>query len=349
MDLGAPHDLIGPSDLGAPPPTSLRVLSLNLHCLKVEGTVYPDNAQRFDAVARAAADRGVDVLLAQEVCERPGESARGLLLAALTRRSGAAWSVETAFAHRAWVGTPDEADEHVAIFARDAALNGAGAGRHPYRVQGGLLRVALGVNYRGLRLYSVHLDHLDAAVRAAQGRETAALAVFETDPGVAALLAGDFNAQPGAAAPQALLDSGFVDAAAALPADRIDHVFVHRGAPLLPQRAELLFTGAEAVSDHPGVLVVLAGRAAPALRLTRIAAAAPAGLALWVRGAAAPLSWTAGWPAFLAADGRHRFVTSELPAGAFEYKLLRDDRDWQVGSNVTGQGQADNQAAPTFP
>lgn len=335
----------GPLDLGGAP---LRVLSLNLHCLKLDGTSYPDNGQRLDAVARAAAAHGIDVLLAQEVCERPGESARALLLSALERRTGVAWSVESVLAHRAWGGTPDEAEEHVAIFARGAgALNHLT--RHVLRTQAGLQRVVMGATFQGLRVYSVHLDHLDAAARAAQAREVAALAAFEADPSLAIVVGGDFNAQPGAAAPQALLDMGFADAAAALAQDRIDHAFVHRGAPLEPAAAELLFTGAEAVSDHPGVFVTLRRRPAPLPHLTRIRVTAPSGLSLWVRGGTRPLSWTGGWPTFLGEDGRYRFVTSELPPGPFEYKLLRDDQSWQLGANAQGQGHSDNQTSPLFP
>ena len=42
-------------------------------------------------------------------------------------------------------------------------------------------------------------------------------------------------------------------------------------------------------------------------------------------------------------------VLSELPAGAFAYKFLRGDVDWQLGANAAGVGQTDNQTSPTFP
>ncbi len=42
-------------------------------------------------------------------------------------------------------------------------------------------------------------------------------------------------------------------------------------------------------------------------------------------------------------------VLSGLPAGAFAYKFLRGDVDWQLGANAAGVGQSDNQTSPTFP
>jgi hypothetical protein len=87
-------------------------------------------------------------------------------------------------------------------------------------------------------------------------------------------------------------------------------------------------------------------RTPPAVPLTRIYIKATG--ALWVRGAVRPLSWNWGAPAFPDPDGRHRHVTSELPKGPFFFKILREDRDWQAGGNATGQGQSDNEIAPTF-
>lgn len=338
-DQAAP-DQAAPDQAG---PEGLRVLSLNLHCLKTEGTAFPDNRARLQAVARAAAERHVDAILAQEVCERPGESAAALLLAALEGATSIPWHSATAFTHRSFTGTPDEADEHVALFTR-APLSRVT--KTTYRTQGGLQRVAIGASLAGLRVYSVHLDHQDAARRAAQARETAALALFESDPLPHAIVGGDFNASPGTEPTQALLDAGFTDASAPLPATRIDHVFLHRAAPFAPAAAALLFTGADAVSDHPGVLVSLLPRAPAAAPLTRIYIKGTG--ALWVRGASRPLSWSWGAPAFPDPDGRHRFVTSELPGGPFPFKVLREDRDWQTGDNATGQGQSDNEITPTF-
>jgi hypothetical protein len=100
-DGGSRADAGGP---GASGPT-FTVLSLNLHCLKTTGTAFTTNEARFAAIAKTAHDEGVLVIVAQEVCERPGTSTRALLGAALASATGVSWSSEAALAHPAWEGT----------------------------------------------------------------------------------------------------------------------------------------------------------------------------------------------------------------------------------------------------
>lgn len=369
-------------DAGSTPPDAsadgsvlaggLGVLSLNLHCLKTAGTAFTTNEARFDAIASAIDAEDVDVVLAQELCVSATEDARTMLLAALAKATGTTWSSAVALAHRAWEGTADEADEHVAIFSRGALT----APRETvHRTQGSLRRVTLGATVASrltsasgaalpVRVYTVHLDHATAAARGAQAREVAGAAMIEADDehlGIDAgggavalplLVAGDFNAQSPTEPPQALVAFGFVEASGSAKTTRIDHVFAHRSAPFAPASTKELFEGAAAVSDHPGVFVQFAPAAPKPVRLTRVVASGTFPLPLSLRGDHAPLSWERGWPAFArggAGAPGAAFVTSELPAAPFAYKFLREDADWQNGGNVSGVGESDNTSTPSFP
>lgn len=343
---------------------------MNLHCLKTEGTSFASNEARFASIAASVLAEGIDVVLAQEVCASGAADGIALFRGALEKATGATWSSAKAFAHRAWAGTPDEADEAVAIFSRAPLF---AAREFVHRTQGGIRRVVLGATLTtpftttsktpiALRAYSVHLDHMAPAVRAEQAREVASLAMVETDDeklgldvggGAVAmpiLVGGDFNAESGTEATQALVDFGFVENG---PSETgIDHVFSHRSAPFTATHRKLLFTGAAAVSDHPGVLVRFASAPPKAVRLTRIVADVTVQEPLSVRGDRAPLSWTRGWPAFAwPASGKAgtALVTSELASGPFAYKFLRQDREWAVGGDASGLGEADNPSTPSFP
>lgn len=376
-DTGKPPDLgqgdAGPEADPGDPFVPISVLSLNLHCLKTEGTTYATNEERFTTIARLVKARDVFVILAQEVCSRPGESAEDMLRDALAKETGSPWSSASAFAHRAWEGTPDEADEHVAIFARgENAL--VGAGPYVHRTNGALARVAVHgyVNLlprlprtggAGVEVFSVHFDHQDAAVRLAQTREIAALAMVESEePSQApqtsfdAIVGGDFNAQVGSESLAAMTEMGFVDASGSAGTTRIDHVFVHRTSRLSPLDHDVVLTGPAAVSDHPGVLARFALRqhGPEPVKVTRIVAKGSFGGALTVRGDRAPLSWDRGWPAFprmgnTGPTDETVFVTTEIGPGPFEFKFLRDDAVWQDGPNASGAGEADNTITPTFP
>jgi hypothetical protein len=215
-----------------------------------------------------------------------------------------------------------------------------------------------------LRVYTVHFDHATPAARADQGREAASLALVETDDeklgidggggalAMPVIVGGDFNARFDAPPLLAMRDWGFVETSGSAGTTRIDHVFMHRSAPLVAASASEIFEGAAAVSDHPGILVRYAPQAGKPVKLTRVVARGAFAAPLALRGDRAPLSWDRGWPAFPLVKAKEpgaAIVTSELPAAAFVYKFLREDRDWALGDNVSGTGQADNAVTPSFP
>lgn len=330
------------------------VLSLNLHCLKLDGTSFATNADRFQAIAAFAAREGVAVVLAQEVCVRLSVSAADLLRQALEGATGAAWTSHWVFVHQAWTGTPDEAQEGVAIFSR-GTLSPAPTLR--YRTQGPLSRsmavAKLPPELGGLIAHTVHLDVSASLVRAGQGLETAAYAVTEADPSLGLLVGGDFNDVTSSETCGAMTAAGFVEASAGLDPGGIDHVYVHRGAGVATSGARIVFRGGNEppVSDHPGVLVGLRPGSGETVTPTRFVASYSGLGYLAVRGSVAPLSWTRGWPAWPtgAGAGRHKLVLTELSSSAFEYKWLRDDSAWQNGDNLPGVGGSTLSAAPTFP
>ena len=341
-------------DTSVPPAAGPVVLSLNLHCLKTSGTEFETNAERFAAIAARVEEEDVDVLTLQEVCKQPGEDAEALLLAALADATSEVWASHWVFAHVAWEGTPDEAEEGLGVMARGELSDQVAI---VHAVQGSLQRVAacatLSPGLLGLRVCSVHFDHQDSAVRLMQARELVNAALIDGDPSLDVIVAGDFNAKPGSATHAAALEWGYVDLSAELDKSRIDHVFIHAGAPWrIPKvgGAELLFTGADfPVSDHPAVLVRLVSAAASAVEVTRIKALASVGAKqyLSIRGDTAPLSWTQGWP-LRKRDGSWRLVHTEWDSGTFEYKLLVDDTKWQSGENAIGTAGQDHELTPSF-
>lgn len=331
-------------------PASFALLSLNLHCLKLDGTSFADNAARFAAIAELAASRGVAVMAVQEACKTPTMDAIEMLRAALEKATGASWTKTWALAHVAWEGTADQADEGVGLLVRGALSDEAVLS---HAVQGALKRVAVSARLPaalgGARVTSVHLDVFDAAVRAAQGREAAAAALVDTDPGFFALVAGDFNDVEGSAPVGAFPAMGFLDATAGLDPTGIDHVMIHRASPLRATQTEKVFLGAQAVSDHPGILVTLAPVAGDAVSATRVRALADpgAGHFLAIRGDQAPLGWSVGYPMRRTAAGEARFVATEL-TGSFAFKTLVDDTAWQTGSNVDGTAGQETVVSPSF-
>jgi hypothetical protein len=196
---------------------------------------------------------------------------------------------------------------------------------------------------------SVHFDVADAAARRMQSREAAAVALVATDPGFGAIVGGDFNDVKGSDTHLAFTAMGFLDASAGLDAAGIDHIFVHRAAPFRASSAKLVFTGAAAVSDHPGVLVRFKAAPGDAVTPTRIAGNATpgAGHFVSVRGSAAPLTWDIGWPMRSKSPSEWQFVTTELSSG-FAFKLLRDDTQWQMGADVPGTAGQNHQVTPVF-
>lgn len=335
---------------GSDPTAPFSLLSLNLHCFRLDGTSFATNTDRFAAIASLAASRDVAVLTVQEACERPGEKAIELLRTALEQATSTSWSSTWTLAHVAWEGTPDEADEGVGLLVRGALSSPAAL---DHAVQGSLHRVAMSatlpLELGGSRVTSIHFEVFEAAARTMQAREAAAFALVDTDPGFSAIVAGDFNDIEGSTTHAAFPVMGFLAADAGLNATGIDHVMIHRAAGLRPTSTEEVFLGADAVSDHPGILVRLESAPGDTVSATRITAKADpgAGHFLAVRGDTAPLSWDIGFPMRPVAPGEHTFVATEIE-DAFAFKVLVDDATWQSGANVAGVAGTSQIVTPVF-
>lgn len=339
------------SSTGADEPSApFMLLSLNLHCFRVDGTVYATNAERFAAIASLAAAREVAVLTLQEACERPGEKAIELLRAALEQQTGVPWTSTWALAHVAWEGTPDEADEGVGLLVR-GALSDPGALEHA--VQGALRRIAVSATLPPAlgspRVTSVHFEVFEPEARTMQAREVAAAGLVDTDSPYAVIIAGDFNDVEGSATHAAFPAMGYLAADAGLDPSGIDHVMSHRAAQLRPTLAQQVFLGAQAVSDHPGILVRFEPATGDIVTTTRITAESDPGADhfLSLRGDTAPLDWDRGFPMRAVKPGEHVFVTTEI-AAPFEFKALLDDTTWQTGPNVEGVAGAAQVVMPVF-
>jgi endonuclease/exonuclease/phosphatase family metal-dependent hydrolase len=358
VESDAAHDALvsSDSDTGIAQDSSLPspgLLSLNLHCLKVSGTNFATNQERFAAIASAVKAENVGVIAVQEACVTPSQDAIAMLRDALQSSTGVPWQKAWVSAHVAWQGTPDEAQEGVGILSRDSLSD---VQELEYWHQGALRRVALGATLGGamdgVRLWSVHFEYQDLEASTWQARETAAWTVAQADPSLGVVVAGDFNAQEGFAPHASLIDFGFRDLTDALNATRIDHILAHRGAPLALIEARTLFDGNAwpTVSDHHGVMVRLSPGTGDQVVVTRLqtSASLPAGSHLTIRGNALPLNWSQGWPAARLASAS-KLVLTEIPQGAvFDYKWLLDDTTWQTGSNLTSSGGASAQDSPTF-
>ena len=108
----------GGEDTGPPLSQAVGLLSINLHCLQLDGTDFSSNQERLQLLARAVQAEQVSVLALQELCVSAEQSAPDLLLAALQEETGQEWSLATAYAHLGWEGTEDEAEEYVGLAVR---------------------------------------------------------------------------------------------------------------------------------------------------------------------------------------------------------------------------------------
>jgi endonuclease/exonuclease/phosphatase family metal-dependent hydrolase len=352
---GPPTGDTGATEAGG----ALTVLSLNLHCFKLEGTPFASNNERFAAVAEVVAAEAVDAIALQEACVSDAEGAAiDRLALALEAATGTAWGSAWEDTHPAWEGTPDEAEEGVGILVR---------GGEPLDVQsvvyvrqGPLRREALAATVTAssgasARLYTVHLDFDDGDARRAQARETALHALVHADPATwATLIAGDYNAVAADPALVELEGAGFARLSAASDPDgaEIDHVLAPIPAGFEVLESRLVLDGASGpwVSDHPGVLVRLEVGPPAAAVVTRFAATHDAGFGhhLALRGGTAPLDWELGWPAVNTAADRWEAAFLGWSAGTIAYKWLVDDVTWEAGDDHTVEAGATGDVAPTF-
>ncbi len=328
------------------------LLSLNLHCLKLDGTDFASNEDRMAAIAQAVEAEGVAAIAAQEVCDDGQQDALVLLLDALEATTGTGWDSAYSFAHTGWEGTPDEAAEGLAVLARGTLL---GPRTVEYHEPGELRRVGaaatLPAGLGSLHLHSLHLDYNSDDARPSQARQAAATALAQAQPELGILIAGDLNDTEGSPTHDAFGAMGYDDLSDALDDGRIDHLFAHRGGDVSAEGAQLVFTGETypVVSDHPGVLVRLSPGTGDPHDVTTITANAPTdGLPLYVRGDTPPLSWDHGWPAYPVATDRWQLAVTEFDGQNFEYKWVADDSQWQAGGNESGVAGIDNVSTPSF-
>jgi len=327
-------------------PQRLGLLTLNLHCLKLDGTRHPDHEARWAAIAAEVAAGEVDVLALQEVCVRDDLDALGSLEAALEAATGDAWEGAFAFAHVAWEGTSDEADEGVALLSRV----GLGAPTElGYVDPGALRRVGLFATLDdGTTVSTVHFEVSDTAERESQARQTASQ-LLAAAGSLDVVLAGDLNDREGSPTHGAFGSMGYLDVSDELALPRIDYAFAHRGGRWRAGAQALWFRGADAVSDHPGVFVELVASPPDEVLLTRVVAQVDVGFGhtLAVRGDAAPLSWERGWWAWPVAADRWELVLTEV-SGSFAFKTLVDDQTWQVGDDVSADAGQEVLIRPTY-
>ncbi len=352
----------GPDSASAPDSGSattdggpLSLLTLNLHCFRLDGTDFGSNPDRFDAIATTVAAESVRVIAVQEACERTADGAAIETLAgALEDATGADWHTAWTPTHLAWEGTDEEALEGVGLLARGGALDDATA--LTYQSQDGLQRTALSARLPevlgGLRVHVVHLDHADADNRVRQARESAVHALATTADDLGVLVAGDLNAPPDSSTHDAFQSMGFEVPTAALDDSGIDHVLHHRDGPLTVDGARRLFDGTDGprVSDHPGIAVDVSPRTAPAATLTRFVAEGDldSGHHPYLRGDTAPLSWDWGWPARQRDDGTWEVVISEWTSEEVGCKWVLDDVTWQQGPDEVATAGRDHLTSPRF-
>ncbi len=270
------------------PPTSVRVLTLNLHCWQEE-----DAQGKLDRIADAIAAHAVDVVCLQEVGQhvdapivdhRHGMDIRAdnaalAIVERLQRQHRVAMDWAWGFSHIGF----DVWEEGVAVLSRhplrDVEVAFVSSGHSPVPVDARCVVIASVEPDPGvpLTVVSAHLSWWDHPHEpfAAQWQRTQAVLQYRPDP---LLLAGDLNVRddgPGyplmlqgdawrdahalAVAPEAPRGTfpGDIAGWAGGPAGRIDYVLL-RGAGLDPTASEVLFDSAgDRVSDHFGVLVTI--------------------------------------------------------------------------------------------
>lgn len=330
---------------------SFGFLSLNLHCLKNEGTPFMTLQDRFSAIAEAVAKEDIRAIAVQEACEQKGIIAMEVLAKALQASTGANWSFVWHATHLAWEGTADESLEGVGVLVRGSIGNKIVL---DYKVQGSLFRRAIGAKLPAelgsFYLFSTHLEYESAGdVKAAQGRETASALVTMVDPSLELVVAGDFNSKSVDPAALAMKAYGFVDLTASLDPNRIDHVFAHRGASLGLVSAKQIFTGNDypRVSDHEGVVARIVRQVPTDVVRTRLSAKTDA---TWLafRGDTSPMSWDKGYPGVKEGTGWRIVLTEFSKTTEFQWKVLKTDSVWENGNNHTCHGGDTVEITPSF-
>jgi len=343
-DVGHPADDVETTMLHSPRDggfASYGLMTINLHCFKTEGSAFGNNDDRFGQIARGAADQNVAVIAAQEVCQRGDAFAARDLRAALERATQHEWSFSWMPAHVGWQGTPDEANEGVAVFVRGRIDDGKVV-FYSFHHQNSLRRVMVGVQLPdelgGYHVFSIHLAVEEWHLRAAQAREAAAIALAAPWPRMDVIVAGDFNDHEATAPITAMIDWGYRNVTQGVSSGfRIDHIFQHRASWLASRGARAIFDGSfyPRVSDHEGYLAWVGPGVGDSVPATQLVADIDVGFGNWlaVRGGTWPLSWDEGVPAFPVSGTQWRIIASEITGGS-EFKWLLNDSRWQSGGNL---------------
>lgn len=331
----------------------ITLLTLNLHCFKLDGSAYSSNDARFAAIAALVATEGVEAIAVQEACENASEGvAMTRLASALQAATGDPWPHTWTPTHLAWTGTPDEAQEGVGLLSRNSEITDVLV--EDYAVQGAQFRRSLSgmlqsQNGLSLRLYTLHLEYGDTYSRQAQARQSAMHALVHGAD--TAVLAGDFNATANDAPLQDLEQVGFTRLSAEADPDHteIDHFLAPLTAGFEVQRSRLVFDHPEdAVSDHPGVLLSIKQGSPPVIPATHFIAHGDVGENyLSLRGDTSPLSWELGWPATQTANDRWE-VLFLGGSGSWAYKWLLNDTTWETGDNHTLNAGSTSEVTPAF-
>lgn len=227
-------------DAGAPAPDQVRVVSWNMHAAR-DAT--------YDEIAAALASVDADVILLQEVDGyTPLDDANQA--EEVATRLGLSYVFAQSVEFQGRLAGLATLSRLPLASARRISLASAAASEP---------RIALDVEVcfgpQPVHVVNVHMDYVPEANLE---NTTDMLAAMAGALGQGVMVAGDFNAQPGAPAIQAMLDAGLIDVVA--PYDsaptwqdrRLDYVFADTPLSDAAQRAEVVPTDK---SDHSLVVV----------------------------------------------------------------------------------------------
>jgi len=234
---GCHGGLVGPQT-----PRTLRVLTYNIH--HGEGT---DERFDYERLAKVIDALSPDIVALQEV-DRGTERASGVDQAKLL---GKLCKMHHAYGQ----AMPYQRGQYGEAILSRIPIETVNVHPLPYnldREPRAALEVRVEVEGLGpLVFVGTHLCHQDEALRTLQTRRLAQL--FDKEEGPPVILAGDFNARPGSAPMNVLLEDGWTDVIA--PRSRIDYVLVRAADPW--QVKSVTIVDEPVASDHDPVLAVL--------------------------------------------------------------------------------------------
>jgi len=223
-------------------PRTLRVLTYNIH--HGQGT---DEQFDYERLAKVINDLSPDIVALQEV-DRCTDRASGVDQAALL---GKLCKMHHAFGQAMPYQSGQYGEAILSRFPIEKTLD------HPLPYHlGREPRAAIEVCVQAegigpLVFVGTHLCHQDNELRTQQTRRIKQLLAKEEGPPV--ILAGDFNARPGSAPMNVLLDDGWLDVVA--PRSKIDYILVRASDPWRVKK--VIIVDEPIASDHDPVLAIL--------------------------------------------------------------------------------------------